>query len=118
MLVKKFEDLDIWKLGREIVRDVYKDFCNCKDYEFRNQINKAAISIMNNIAEGYSRESKKEFHQFLNIAKSSCNEVKNMYYIAEDLNYLATELCNTRRTRCEHEKNAIAKLMKYLKSKT
>jgi four helix bundle protein len=118
MLVKRFEDLDIWNLGREIVRDVYGDFATCKDFEFRNQINKAAISIMNNIAEGYGRESKKEFHQFLNVAKSSCNEVKNMYYIAEDLGYLVTEICNARRIRCEHEKNSIAKLMKYLKLKT
>lgn len=72
---------------------------------------------MNNIAEGYGRESKKEFHQFLNILKSSCNEVKNMYYITEDLIYLAPEICQSRRIRCDYEKNSIAKFMKYLKSK-
>lgn len=118
MLAKGFEDLDIWKLAREIVKDVYADFITCRDFEFRNQINKAAISIMNNIAEGHGRESRKEFHQFLNIAKASCNEVKNMYYIAEDLKYLFDEACVARRIKCEHEKNSIARLMNYLKTKT
>ena len=75
MLAKSFEDLEIWKMAREIVKDIYQDFSSCKDFDFRNQINRAGISIMNNIAEGFSRESKKEFHQFLNIAKGSCGEV-------------------------------------------
>jgi four helix bundle protein len=117
MFAKSFEDLEIWKMAREIVKDVYLDFSACRDFEFRNQINSAAISIMNNIAEGHGREGKKEFHQFLNISKSSCNEVKNMYYIAEDLNYLDKEISEKRRSRCDHEKNAIAKLMYHLKSK-
>jgi four helix bundle protein len=117
MFAKSFEDLEIWTMAREIVRDVYKDFAACRDFEFRNQINSAAISIMNNIAEGHGREGKREFHQFLNISKSSCNEVKNMYYIAEDLNYLNKETAEILRARCEHEKNAIAKLMYHLKSK-
>jgi len=117
MFAMGFEDLEIWKMAREIVKDVYLDFGSCRDFEFRNQINSAAISIMNNIAEGHGRESKKEFHQFLNIAKSSCNEVKNMYYIAEDLNYTDKTTAENRRSRCEHEKNSIAKLMYHLKSK-
>ncbi len=104
-------------MGREIVRDVYSDLANCKDSGFRNQINDAAISIMNNIAEGFEPESRREFHQFLNVAKSSCNEVKNTYYIAEDLNYLSSEKYHDRKIRCEHEKNAIAKLMFHLKTK-
>lgn len=116
MFAKGFEDLEIWKMAREIVKDVYLDFSTRRDFEFRNQINSAAISIMNNIAEGHGRESKKEFHQFLNVSKSSCNEVKNMYYIAEDLNYLVKETSEARRARCEYEKNSIAKLMYHLKS--
>jgi four helix bundle protein len=116
MLAKSFEDLEIWKMAREIVRDIYKDFSSCKDFDFRNQINRAGISIMNNIAEGFSRESKKEFHQFLNIAKGSCGEVKNMYYIAEDLNYLEKDTAEIRRKRRDHEKNSLAKMMLHLKS--
>lgn len=117
MFAKGFKYLEIWNMAREIVRDVYKDFAACRDFEFRNQINSAAISIMNNIAEGHGRESKKEFHQFLNIANSSCNEVKSMYYIAEDLNYTDKTTTENRISRCEHEKNSIAKLMYHLKSK-
>lgn len=116
MLAKSFEELDVWKMAREIVRDIYKDFSSCRDFEFRNQINSAGISIMNNIAEGFSRESKKEFHQFLNIAKGSCGEVKNMYYIAEDLIYIDKDTSENRRKRCEHEKNSLAKMMLHLKS--
>lgn len=116
MLAKSFEDLEIWKMAREIVRDIYSDFSSCKDFDFRNQINRAGISIINNIAEGFSRESKKEFHQFLNIAKGSCGEVKNMYYIAEDLNYLDKDTAEIRRKRCDHEKNSLAKMMLHLKN--
>lgn len=115
MLVTRFEDLEIWKLAREIVNDIYSDFKNLKDFEFKNQITSAGLSVMNNISEGFSRESKKEFHQFLNIAKGSSGEIKNMYYIAEDLNYIDNTLAEQRRERCEKEKNMIAKFMKHLK---
>ncbi len=115
MLAKNFEDLEIWKKAREIVNLVYDDFRFHKDYRFRDQVTSAAVSIMNNIAEGHGREGKREFFHFLNIAKASCNEVKNLYYIAEDQKYLEPEICTQRRNLCEHEKNAIAKLMNYLK---
>ena len=115
MLVTRFEDLEMWKLAREIVKDIYSDFYHIKDFEYRNQITSAGISIMNNISEGFSRESKKEFHQFLNIAKGSTGEVKNMYYIGEDQNYIESILAELRRERCEKEKNMIAKFMKHLK---
>ncbi|HCT31151.1 MAG TPA: four helix bundle protein [Bacteroidales bacterium] len=115
-LVTRFEDLEIWKIAREIVNDIYKDFENVKNYSFKSQIFSVGFSIMNNISEGFGRESKKEFHRFLDIAKGSCNEVKNMYYIAEDLKYLDSEIAQKRREKCELEKNSLAKFMKYLKT--
>jgi four helix bundle protein len=115
MLVTRFEDLEVWKLAREIVKDIYSDFRGINDFEFKNQITSAGISVMNNISEGFSRESKKEFHQFLNIAKGSSGEIKNMYYIGEDQNYISSFLAEQRRERCEKEKNMIAKFMKHLK---
>ncbi len=115
-LVTRFENLEIWKIAREIVNDINKDFENLKDFSFKNQIYSAGFSIMNNISEGFGRESKKEFHRFLDIAKGSCNEVKNMYYIAEDLKYVDGEIAQKRREKCELEKNSLAKFMKYLKT--
>ena len=67
--VKKFEDLEIWQLARELLKLIYDDFRACKDFSFRNQITEAGISIVNNISEGFSRESDKEFKQFLNISR-------------------------------------------------
>lgn len=114
-MVTRFEDLEIWKLAREIVKDIYADFRDNKDFEFRNQITSAGISVMNNISEGFSRESIREFHQFLNIAKGSLGEIKNMYYIGEDQKYIDSNIAENRRERYEKEKNMIAKFMKHLK---
>ena len=115
-LVSCFEELEIWKITREIVRNVHRDFKDIKDFNFKNQIQSAGYFIMNNISEGFGRESKKEFHHFLDIAKGSCCEVKDIYYIAEDLSYIDHETALKRREQCEFEKNSIAKLMKYLKT--
>jgi len=114
-LVKRFEDLEIWKIAREIVNKINSDFSSIKDFQFKGQIYSAGFSIMNNISEGFGRESKREFHRFLDFAKGSCNEVKNMYYIAEDLKYIDSETALIRRDKCELEKNSIAKFMLYLK---
>ena len=69
--IRRFEDLEIWQLARELLHLIYNDFRDCKDFTFKNQIIAAGLSIMNNIAEGFSRNSDKEFKQFLNISKGS-----------------------------------------------
>ncbi|HOO99698.1 MAG TPA: four helix bundle protein [Bacteroidales bacterium] len=114
--VINFEDLDIWKISREIVNLVYTDFRNSKDFGFRDQITRAGISVMNNISEGFCRRSDAEFSQFLNISKGSLGEVKSMYYIAEDQKYVSSETASERRTKCQNLLNAISGLMNYLKS--
>lgn len=113
--VKNFEDLEIWKLSRELVNQIYSDFASCKDFTFRNQITGAGISIMNNISEGFCRNSDAEFRHFLNISKGSSGEVKNMYYIAEDLKYNSIEVSQIRRNKCQEIINMTGKLMTYLK---
>jgi len=113
--IKNFEELDIWIMSREMVNLVYKDFRKCKDYTFTNQITKAGISVMNNISEGFCRNSDAEFWQFLNISKGSLGEVKSMYYIAEDLAFTDKETASDRRLRSQRLLNAISSLMKYLK---
>ena len=85
---RSFEELWIWKESRQLVKHVYSDFGTGKkseyDFGFRNQIQRAAVSIMNNIAEGFERSTPPDFIRFLDIAKASCGEVRSMYYTAED----------------------------------
>jgi len=115
--IKDFEDLAIWKMSREIVNQVYKDFRECRDYGFRDQITRAGISIMNNISEGFCRGSDAEFRQFLNISKGSTGEVKNMYYIAGDQQYISSNEAILRRNKIQQLINSISKFIKYLKPK-
>ena len=69
----------------------YKTFENSNDYSLKNQIERAAISVMNNIAEGFERQTNKEFKQFLYIAKGSCGEVRSMLYIAMETKKLSLD---------------------------
>jgi four helix bundle protein len=114
--IKDFEELEIWKLSRELVNLIYSDFRKCHDFTFKNQITGAGISIMNNISEGFFRNSDAEFRQFLNVSKGSTGEVKSMYYIAEDQSYLTAEVALDRRNRCQRIMAGNSSLMKYLKT--
>lgn len=91
--VAKFEDLVVWQMGRVISRDVYNisQGIGCKDYGFCDQIRRAAVSIMNNTAEGFERGSNKDFAKFLYIARGSCGEVRSMLYVALDQKYINTD---------------------------
>jgi four helix bundle protein len=88
MKIEKFEDIFVWQKAGELTMAIYRDFCLCKDFGFRDQIRRAAVSIMNNIAEGFERKGDKEFKHFLFIAKGSCGEVRSMLYLAVKLEYL------------------------------
>jgi len=91
-LAKTFEELRIWQQARILVKSVYSNFkadtIGHKDFGFRSQFQRAAVSVMNNIAEGFERGSKADFARFLDIAKGSCGEVRSMLYIAFDLDYI------------------------------
>ena len=80
-----------WQKAREFSLLVYETFKTNKDYGFKDQIQRASVSIMNNIAEGFERSSNKEFRQFLFIAKGSCGEVRSMLYLAQGLEYIKKE---------------------------
>jgi four helix bundle protein len=81
----------------ELAVKVYDTFGSSRDFGFKDQICRASVSISNNIAEGYARESRIEFNRFLNIARSSCTEVKSMLYLSEKLKYTTvTESLNLR----------------------
>lgn len=91
MNIDKFEDIHSWQKAKILTLGVYSSFRNCRDYGFRDQIQRACVSIMNNIAEGFERKSDKEFSRFLFIAKGSCGEVRSMIYLAFELGYLSKE---------------------------
>jgi len=88
MKIEKFEDIQTWQKANKLALDVYKIFSGSKDFSFRDQIRRAAVSVMNNIAEGYERHGNKEFIYFLYISKGSCAEVRSMLYLAFELKYI------------------------------
>lgn len=86
--IQRFEDLHCWQRSRELVREIYKSLNILKDAGFKDQIQRAAVSVMSNIAEGFERGTRQEFINYLFIAKGSCGEVRSQLYIALDANYL------------------------------
>ena len=88
MKIEKFEDIIAWQKAKELTLNVYSDFQTVKDFGFKDQIQRAVISVMNNIAEGFERRGDKEFKHFLFIAKGSCGEVRSMLCVALDLRYI------------------------------
>ncbi len=91
MQIERFEDIIAWQKARELTVSVYRHFRDCKDFGFREQICRAAVSIMNNIAEGYERRSNNELKHFLFIAKGSSGEVRSMLHLASELNYISAD---------------------------
>jgi len=112
--VESFEDLWIWKEARDLVRGIYTDFGEgtpaYRDYGFKAQIQKAGISIMNNIAEGFERTTDADKARFFDIANGSSGEVRSMYYPAADLGYLSAELAHDRREKARKISKGIATL--------
>lgn len=88
---RSIENLFIWKESRAFVNAIYRMMATCKDWGFRDQIQRAAVSIMNNIAEGAESGSDAKFINFLNIAKGSASEVRSMLYLCEDLGFCNPE---------------------------
>ena len=89
MIIKRFEDIISWQKSKELSVMIYSLFSESKDFGFRDQIQRASVSIMNNIAEGFERKNNKEFKYFLFIAKGSCGEVRSMLYLAKELNKIS-----------------------------
>lgn len=95
MKINKFEDIVSWQKAENLVLEIYKVFKNNRDYSLRDQIQRAAVSIMNNIAEGFERKSNKEFAHFLFTAKGSCGELRSMLYVVLNLGYISREDFNS-----------------------
>src|SRR5215203_953767 len=89
--VERFEDLIAWQKARVLTREIYRATRGgafSKDFGLCSQIQRASVSTMSNIAEGFERNRAAEFHQFLSTAKSSCGEVRSQLYVALDVGYV------------------------------
>jgi len=90
-VINTFEDLEIWKEGMRVSIKVYEMLSKCKDFGLKDQMQRAAVSVPSNIAEGFERQSNKEFIQFLFIAKGSCGELRTQLYLAKELKIITNE---------------------------
>jgi len=94
MPVEKFQDLVAWQKARVLTAEIYQLTTQgpfARDFGLRDQIQRAAVSVMSNIAEGFERGSRAEFHQFSVIAKGSCAELRSQLYTALDVSYIDNE---------------------------
>lgn len=114
MKIKEFEEIISWNMSQDLATEIYSLFRNMDDFGFRNQICRAAVSISNNITEGYDRSSDKDFKRFLYIALSSCSEVKSMLYLAERLKYLSPNQSENLRIKCKEISKTINGLIRVL----
>ena len=118
--VERFEDLRCWQVARELVKLVYKASeagVLSKDFDTKSQLRRAALLVMNNIAEGFGRFSEKDFIKFLNIAQSSAMEVKSICYVLLDMNCLEKSEVKAIQQLTEQSKANILALIKYLKNR-
>ena len=97
-MVTRFEELIAWQKARELTKEIYSLTDQgkfSKDFKLSAQIESASVSIMSNIAEGFERGRRDEFHQFLSIAKGSCGEVRSQLYVALDIGYISQQSFDT-----------------------
>ena len=116
-----FEDIEAWQKGRELVKKIYTvtargDFA--KDFGLKDQIQRASISIISNIAEGFDRGGDKEFIQFLAVAKGSAGEVRAQLYAAIDLGYISSAEFEEASKLVNDIRHLIGGLITYLKGST
>ena len=112
--IEKFEDLEVWKESMRLATRVYECLKDTRDFGFRDQMQRSAVSIPSNIAEGYERKSNKEFIQFLYIAKASCGELRTQLYLAKQTKTIDKDTCDEL---LELSKKISAMLFKFIKTR-
>jgi four helix bundle protein len=118
MQVRNFEELEIWKEARRLTQEIYRltrDPKFSKDFGLSSQIQRAAISIMSNIAEGFERGGNQEFTQFLYVAKASCGEMRSQLYVALDQGYVDQKVADSLLTVLKRLSVMIKHLIDHLK---
>ena len=117
--IRKFEDLDIWQLARDICRQI-KTYVEkekfLKDFTLKDQIKRSSGSSMDNIAEGFERDGNREFIQFLSIAKGSIGETRSQTYRAYDYGYISNEECEFMVQECIKLSQKMGSFITYLKN--
>tara|TARA_R110000868_G_scaffold28686_1_gene107284 strand:+ start:26691 stop:27062 length:372 start_codon:yes stop_codon:yes gene_type:complete len=115
-----FEEIISWQKARELNFDIYYITNNkepfSKDFGLRDQIRRSSISVASNIAEGFERETTKEFIRFLYIAKASAGEFRSQLYLAFDLNYISMDEFEKLKSKVNEVSKLISGLIKYLSS--
>lgn len=112
--MKRFEDLHVWQDARKMVKDIYTITAPLNDWGFKEQIRRAAVSVMNNIAEGAESGSDANFVKFLRISQGSCGEVRSMLYLMEDLFQTNSSTITSLRNDCERIAATTHNLIAYL----
>jgi len=116
--IEKFEDIQAWQEARSLTNEIYLVSGSgqwAKDYALRDQIRRASISIMSNIAEGFERRTDTEFSRFLSMAKASASEVKAQLYIALDQDYIDQNQFNDLYERCDKVCRYLGSFIRYLR---
>lgn len=114
-MISRFEDAIAWKKAMELSVNIYELFKGHNDYSFRDQIQRAAVSVMNNIAEGFERRSNKEFQYFLYVAKGSSGEVRSMLHLAIGLKMVSISQGEDLISQSEEVSRIISGLIRSLK---
>jgi len=117
--IERFEDLEAWKIAREVSNEIYRlsrTGVLARDFGLRDQICRAATSVMSNIAEGFERDGDKEFANFLSLAKGSLGEVRSQLYIAFDQEYITEQEFSEVYRKTQENSRMVAGLISYLRS--
>ena len=115
--IERFEDIKAWQAAKDLVSAIYRVTAQgqfAKDFGLRDQIRRASVSVMSNIAEGFERSSDREFRRFLYIAKGSAGEVRSHLFVAVDLGYITAEEFSDLRTKSEEVAKSLSGFITYL----
>ena len=119
--ISRFEEIEAWKNARELTKQIYQLSAIgafSRDFGLRDQIRRAAVSVMSNIAEGFESQTQAMFIKYLGVAKASAGELRSQLYIALDLGYISPEDLKNTRTLVEKVSRQIYGFVKYLRSQS